>query len=242
VQCLQCVATASACDIAYCLSLLTYTDKPVKKLADRFKLYQNWLVYDEIYECFLATLSRIRKFARVEAAAIEELEARINAWHSAERQEDGELAPSAAAMDVVASSTTSSTSSTTKKPAATRTRRTTTAAAAATKGKATTTTTARRSARSTRGVCHNCTQQQRLLAIGLALTRSTCLGCLYSAKPSKIHPTKRSTPPRTIATAILIFCNVPCCVAVVLLCRHPGCRCCCCCGTEASQCNSSMYR
>ena len=140
---------ASSYDIAYCLTLLSYTDKPVKKLVERFKLYQNLLIHNEIYECFLATIAKMKKTARVELRSIvDELEAKIEAWHSAEVQEDGQLyaasadiaissgASAVAATPATASSSSSSvasSSSSSKKAPSTRGRR---GAAAAAKPKA----------------------------------------------------------------------------------------------------------
>ena len=218
---------ASSYDIAYCLTLLSYTDKPVKKLVERFKLYQNLLIHNEIYECFLATIAKMKKTARVELRSIvDELEAKIEAWHSAEVQEDGQLyaasadiaissgASAVAATPATASSSSSSvasSSSSSKKAPSTRGRR---GAAAAAKPKAKAPAT-RKSTRatSTRGV--------RCVSLYCRVPHTCCLLFLVScwlvgwlvnsARPSNTirQTTRRRMPARMATTATLIcLCNM----------------------------------
>ena len=72
--------TADAPGIAFCLSLLTYNDRCIRKLADLAPLYQHALHDDAVHESFALIVARARKFARADMkTALDALEARIDA-------------------------------------------------------------------------------------------------------------------------------------------------------------------
>lgn len=69
-------------DLAFCLSLLSYSEKGVRKLQEHFACFGDKLGVDEVHECFLTIVAGARKLAKVEAkAAIDELEQRIEECH-----------------------------------------------------------------------------------------------------------------------------------------------------------------
>ncbi len=66
-------------NIAYCLSLLNYNDKAVRKLNELSKCYQDKLVDEEVFGYFTAVLNKIRKFAKQDIKeVIAELEGKIS--------------------------------------------------------------------------------------------------------------------------------------------------------------------
>ncbi|XP_064081670.1 condensin complex subunit 1-like [Macrobrachium nipponense] len=69
-------------DIAYCLSLLQYNDKSVRKLSENFACYGDKLHEPEVFDFFLGILANARKNSKPEAKAqIDELEAKIQENH-----------------------------------------------------------------------------------------------------------------------------------------------------------------
>lgn len=50
-------------DVAFCLSLLSHTEKTMKKLLDHFPNYKDKVQYDEIYDCFKTIISNANKHA-----------------------------------------------------------------------------------------------------------------------------------------------------------------------------------
>ncbi|XP_042208169.1 condensin complex subunit 1-like [Homarus americanus] len=69
-------------DIAYCLSLLQFSEKSVRKLGENFTCYADKLHESEVYEFFLSILANAQKQAKPEAKSlIEELEGRIQQSH-----------------------------------------------------------------------------------------------------------------------------------------------------------------
>lgn len=66
-------------DIAYCLSLLSYNEKTIKKLVDHVPHYKDKVQVDEVYQSFKLIISNTSKLAKPELkAAVTELETRIN--------------------------------------------------------------------------------------------------------------------------------------------------------------------
>lgn len=66
-------------DIAYCLSLLSYNERAVKKLIDNAQHFKDKVQIDEVYQSFKLIMSNTSKLAKPELkAAVMELETRIN--------------------------------------------------------------------------------------------------------------------------------------------------------------------
>ncbi|XP_039955400.1 condensin complex subunit 1 [Bactrocera tryoni] len=66
-------------DIAYCLSLLSYNERAVKKLIDNVQHFKDKVQIDEVYQSFKLIISNTSKLAKPELkAAVMELETRIN--------------------------------------------------------------------------------------------------------------------------------------------------------------------
>ena len=75
--------TADAPGLAYCLSLLTYNERCIRKLAELAPLYQHALHDDAVHDAFALIVARARKFARADMkAALDALDARISAARS----------------------------------------------------------------------------------------------------------------------------------------------------------------
>lgn len=53
-------------DIAYCLSLLSHTERTIKKLTDHIPNYRDKVQYDEVYDCFKTIISNANKLAKPE--------------------------------------------------------------------------------------------------------------------------------------------------------------------------------
>ncbi|XP_004520256.1 condensin complex subunit 1 [Ceratitis capitata] len=66
-------------DIAYCLSLLSYNERTIKKLIDNIQYYKDKVQIDEVYQSFKLIISNTSKMAKPELkAVVVELETRIN--------------------------------------------------------------------------------------------------------------------------------------------------------------------
>uniref|UniRef100_A0A1I8MCN6 Condensin complex subunit 1 n=1 Tax=Musca domestica TaxID=7370 RepID=A0A1I8MCN6_MUSDO len=66
-------------DIAYCLSLLSYNEKTIKKLIDNIQYYKDKVQIDEVHQSFKLIISNTSKLAKPELKAlVTELETRIN--------------------------------------------------------------------------------------------------------------------------------------------------------------------
>lgn len=57
-------------DIAFCLSLLSYSEKTIKKLGDHISHYKDKIQIDEIYECFKTIISNTNKLAKPEMRVV----------------------------------------------------------------------------------------------------------------------------------------------------------------------------
>ncbi|XP_071542942.1 condensin complex subunit 1-like [Panulirus ornatus] len=69
-------------DIAYCLSLLQFNERCVRKLSENFACYADKLHEPEVYEFFLGILASAQKVVKLDAKAlIEELEGRMLESH-----------------------------------------------------------------------------------------------------------------------------------------------------------------
>ncbi|XP_037945602.1 condensin complex subunit 1 [Teleopsis dalmanni] len=66
-------------DTAYCLSLLTYNEKTIRKLIDNIHLIKDKVQVDEVYQSFKLIISNTSKLAKPELkTVVTELESRIN--------------------------------------------------------------------------------------------------------------------------------------------------------------------
>lgn len=57
-------------DIAYCLSLLNYTEKTIKKLIDNVQYFKDKVQVDEVYESFKTIIQNTNKIAKPELKAV----------------------------------------------------------------------------------------------------------------------------------------------------------------------------
>ncbi|KAM7345451.1 CAP-D2 condensin subunit [Cochliomyia hominivorax] len=66
-------------DIAYCLSLLSYNEKTIKKLIDNIQYFKDKVQVDEVYQSFKLIINNTSKLAKPELkTVVQELETRIN--------------------------------------------------------------------------------------------------------------------------------------------------------------------
>ena len=54
-------------DLAYCLSMLTYSEKSVRKLQENFTCFHDKLHDEDVYNSFMAIIGGARKLAKPEA-------------------------------------------------------------------------------------------------------------------------------------------------------------------------------
>lgn len=74
---------------AYCLTLLPYNDKCIKKLQSQLACFQNTLADTEIYDCFVTIISKARKFASADLKdAVNEFEEKIAEIHAKSSEDD----------------------------------------------------------------------------------------------------------------------------------------------------------
>ncbi|KAG2258256.1 hypothetical protein Bca52824_077550 [Brassica carinata] len=75
--------------ISYSLSLLTFTEKGIKKLIDSFKSYEHALAEDLVTENFRSIINKGKKFAKPELkACIEEFEEKVNKFHMEKKEQE----------------------------------------------------------------------------------------------------------------------------------------------------------
>lgn len=66
-------------DIAYCLSLLSYNEKTIKKLIDNVQYFKDKVQVDEVYQSFKLIITNTSKLAKPELkTVVQELETRLN--------------------------------------------------------------------------------------------------------------------------------------------------------------------
>ena len=74
---------AHVADIAYCLTLLNYSEKGLKKIAENFKCYKDNLIVDSVYHCFLQIVQKAKKTCKAEMKnEIDEWESKIIAQYN----------------------------------------------------------------------------------------------------------------------------------------------------------------
>jgi condensin complex subunit 1 len=66
-------------DLAFCLSLLSYNDKSIRKLMENFACFGDKISEEFVYECFTSIVAGARKFAKPEAKVLTE-KAKSNVW------------------------------------------------------------------------------------------------------------------------------------------------------------------
>jgi condensin complex subunit 1 len=96
-----CSSIAQKCDLAFCIAQIKMTDRTVKVLDDKFKLYQDALVDDEVKKHFFSIVTKAKKFAKPELKqSIEEWEKKLNEFAEIgmENQKAGEKAARAMAQ------------------------------------------------------------------------------------------------------------------------------------------------
>ncbi|KAJ0246779.1 Condensin complex subunit 1 [Hirschfeldia incana] len=75
--------------ISYSLSLLTFTEKGIKKLIESFKSYEHALAEDLVTENFRSIINKGKKFAKPELkACIEEFEEKVNKFHMEKKEQE----------------------------------------------------------------------------------------------------------------------------------------------------------
>ncbi len=88
-------------DIAYCLSLLNYTEKSVKKLSESFKFYKEAIASEDVYNSFMAIVAKARKFAKPELkAVVDELENKVNACFDSHKENNTVIDKAKAAKEI----------------------------------------------------------------------------------------------------------------------------------------------
>ncbi|KAF9591629.1 hypothetical protein IFM89_005210 [Coptis chinensis] len=76
-------------DISYCLSLLTFTEKGMRKLMDSFKIYEHVLCEVSVMDNFKNIISKAKKFAKPDLkACIEEFEEKLNKFHMEKKEQE----------------------------------------------------------------------------------------------------------------------------------------------------------
>ncbi|KAL5015272.1 hypothetical protein ScPMuIL_009542 [Solemya velum] len=82
-------------DLSFCLSMLSYNEKSLRKLQENFTCFADKLADDEVHGCFCTIISKSRSFAKPEAKVlIDELEQRIEQCHN-KGLEEGDIAKKA---------------------------------------------------------------------------------------------------------------------------------------------------
>lgn len=85
-------------DLAFCLSMLSYNERGIRKLQENFTCFHDKLAEEDVYQSFLTIVGKSKKFAKPEVKAlVDELDQRINHCHTKgmEDEEDYERAAKA---------------------------------------------------------------------------------------------------------------------------------------------------
>jgi len=70
-------------DLSFCLSLLPYTEKTLKKLMENVRCYHDKLSDDDVYTCFTTIISKSKKFSKPEfKSLVEEFEVTLEGYHN----------------------------------------------------------------------------------------------------------------------------------------------------------------
>jgi len=74
---------------AHCLSLLTYSDKAIKKLSAQIQCYQDTLGDEQVYNSFIEIMTKAKKFSTNDMKeAVAELEAKLEEIHNKGQEDD----------------------------------------------------------------------------------------------------------------------------------------------------------
>lgn len=86
-------------DLAFCLSLLSYSEKSIRRLQENFTCFADKLSDEQVYQSFMAIIAKVRKFCKPEVKAqVDELEALINECHQKGVSDDQTAAKAAAVV------------------------------------------------------------------------------------------------------------------------------------------------
>ncbi|XP_077998535.1 condensin complex subunit 1-like [Glandiceps talaboti] len=76
-------------DLAFCLSLLEYSERSLRKLQENFACFADKLAEDEVYHCFTTVTTKMKKFVKPETkTVVEELEGKLLECHTKGMNED----------------------------------------------------------------------------------------------------------------------------------------------------------
>ncbi|ESO99274.1 hypothetical protein LOTGIDRAFT_231024 [Lottia gigantea] len=76
-------------DLSFCLSLLSYNEKCLRKLQENLPCYADKMVDDDVYSCFCSIINKSRTFSKPEAKAlIDELEEKLEKCHNRGLEEE----------------------------------------------------------------------------------------------------------------------------------------------------------
>ncbi|XP_048728818.2 condensin complex subunit 1-like isoform X3 [Ostrea edulis] len=92
-------------DLSFCLSMMSYSEKSIRKLQENFACFGDKLSDEEVYSCFCTIISKSRSFAKPTAKTlIDELEQRVQQCHT-KGLEEGEIAVKASQASQAVSQT-----------------------------------------------------------------------------------------------------------------------------------------
>ncbi|XP_061198116.1 condensin complex subunit 1-like [Saccostrea echinata] len=90
-------------DLSFCLSMMSYSEKSIRKLQENFACFGDKLADEEVYSCFCTIISKSRSFAKPTAKTlIDELEQRLQQCHT-KGLEEGDIAVKASQASQAAS-------------------------------------------------------------------------------------------------------------------------------------------
>ncbi|CAH1774609.1 unnamed protein product [Owenia fusiformis] len=70
-------------DLSFCLSMLSYNERSIRKLQENFACFGDKLADDEVYNCFMIVINGAKKFAKTEIKAmVDEFEERVTKCHN----------------------------------------------------------------------------------------------------------------------------------------------------------------
>ncbi|XP_006814852.2 condensin complex subunit 1-like [Saccoglossus kowalevskii] len=76
-------------DLAFCLAMLNYSEKGIRKLQENFVCFGDKLADEEVYNCFQNVITKSKKFAKPEVKVIvDELEAKLLECHTKGMSDD----------------------------------------------------------------------------------------------------------------------------------------------------------
>nr|XP_039250362.1 condensin complex subunit 1-like [Styela clava] len=86
-------------DLAFCLSLLSYSEKSIRKLQENFTCFADKLFDEQVYQCFAGIINKSKKIAKPEVKVqVDELEVLIDECHQKGVSDDQTAAKAAAVV------------------------------------------------------------------------------------------------------------------------------------------------